>query len=370
MQDQSKYAGFFDVPISQQIMQPLPDLTATNPLWAGSTAGYNGAIQEYMNADHTKASAWDRRWLVNYRHLNPSAGNGPEYRSGPAGTDTLTAVAGTNQVYKITDPYSGGAADPKQIPFILFAGRFLLKDVSSPTTSQNTITDATNFSACYALHAGECRTDSSAGDRYVSVPFAAGENQCLTNQYEEVAPCFFNASPIAGKIQQMDISGSVDKNGARQRMLPTAFTGIGGQYQYSEPKMSPDGAWMFVPCWWLNGVRSEVCGVYLPPFPVADSAVRSTFVPHDVNVSGVAGDQVRLCWGYAENGPVDGSTNSLYPTTRQERGCSRGRRFHCGGRERSRFHQDRQRHPRRVEIRVRFGRVQRVGRCRAISRLR
>ena len=107
LQDQSKYAGFFDVPISQQIMQPLLDLTASNPLWAGSTAGFNGAIQEYMNADHTKASAWDRRWLVNYRHLNPSAGNGPEYRSGPAGTDTLTAVAGTNQVYKITDPVFG-----------------------------------------------------------------------------------------------------------------------------------------------------------------------------------------------------------------------------------------------------------------------
>ena len=64
--------------------------------------------------------------------------------------------------------------------------------------------------------------------------------------------------------------------GLHQRMLSTAFTGIGGQYQYSEPKMSPDGAWMFVPCWWVNGVRSEVCGVYLPPLPVADSVVRTS----------------------------------------------------------------------------------------------
>jgi hypothetical protein len=122
----------------------------------------------------------------------------------------------------------------------------------------------------------------------------------------------------------MDVSGPFDQNGAHQRMLPTAFTGIGGQYQYSAPKMSPDGAWMFVPCWWLNGVRSEVCGVYLPPFPVEDSVVRSSFIQQDVNVSGIAGDQVRLCWGYAENGPVDGSPNSLYPTSRQERGCSIG----------------------------------------------
>ncbi|HLK22487.1 MAG TPA: hypothetical protein VKT81_26255 [Bryobacteraceae bacterium] len=324
LEDQSKFAGFFDVPILQQVMQPLPDLTAVNPLWAGSTSGYNGNLQNYMNADQVSASAWDRRWVVNYRHLNPSTGNGPEFRSSPGGNDVLTPVSGTNQVYKITDPYSGGVADPKRLPFITFAGRFLLKDISNPTTSQHTLTDATNFSACYALRPGECRTDSNAGDHYVSVPFAAGENQCLTNQYEEVAPCFFNSSPVAGRIQQMDISGPFDKSGAHQRMLPTAFTGIGGQYQYSEPKMSPDGSWMFLPCWWLNGVRSEVCGVYLPPFPVADSVVRSSFIQYDLNVSGVAGDQVRACWGYAENGPVDGSTNSLYPTSRQERGCSIG----------------------------------------------
>jgi hypothetical protein len=324
LQNQSEFAGFFDLPITSQVMQPLPDLTAVNPVWAGSTAGYNGVIQDYMNADQVSATAWDRRWVVNYRHLNPSAGSGPEYRSSPGGTDTLTPVAGTNQVYKITDPYSGGAADPKNLPFILFAGRFLLKDISNPTTTQHTITDATSFSACYAMNAGECRTDSSAGDHYVSVPFSAGENQCLTNQYEEVAPCFFNSSPEAGKIQQMDISGPFDKNGLHQRMLPTAFTGIGGQYQYSEPKMSPDGAWMFVPCWWLNGIRSEVCGVYLPIFPVADSVARTSYVPQDLNISGTSGDQVRVCWGYAENGPVDGSPNSLFPTSRQERGCSIG----------------------------------------------
>jgi hypothetical protein len=184
LQNQSDYAGFYDLPISQLVMQPLPDLTAVNPVWAGSMAGYNGAIQTYMNADQVSASAWDRRWVVNYRHLNPSAGNGFEYRSSPGGSDTLAPVSGTNQVYKITDPYSGGAADPKQLPFVLFAGRFLLKDISNPDTTQHTITDSTSFSACYAIHAGECRADSSAGDHYVSVPFAAGENQCLTNQYE------------------------------------------------------------------------------------------------------------------------------------------------------------------------------------------
>jgi len=316
------YAGFYDLPISQQIMQPLPDLTASLPLWAGSTAGYNGFVQTYMNNDQTVAPAWERRWVVNYRHLNPSAGVGPEWRVAVENTN-LTLMPGTNQVYKITDSISGGPPDPKNLPFILFAGRFLLKDISSPAIG-NTISDTTNFSACYALHAGECRTGSSAGDHYVSVPFAAGENQCLSNQYEEVAPCFFNATPTAGKIEQMDISGPLDKNGNRQRMLPTAFAGIGGQYQYSEPKMSPDGAWMFVPCWWLNGVRTEVCGVYMAPFPASNSTNRTTFIPYDINVSGSPGDQARICWGYAENGPVDGSTNSLYPTTRQERGCSIG----------------------------------------------
>jgi len=324
LQDQTKYAGFYDSPAAQQIMQPLPDIGVVNPLWVGSASGYTGAIQQYMNNDQLSASSWDRRWVVNYRHLNPSAGNGPEYRSSPGATDVLTPVAGTVQVYKITDPYSGGAPDPKQLPFVLFAGRFLLHDVSSPNTASNTITDGTSFAACYAINAGECVMGSSTGDHYVSVPFAAGENQCLTNQYEEVAPCFFNASAVAGKIQQFDVSGAFEGAGLRQRTLSTAFTGIGGQYQYSAPKMSPDGAWMFVPCWWLNGVRSEVCAVSMPPFPSSDSVARTGFVPHDVYVSGAPGDQVRLCWGYAENGPVDGSAASLYPTARQERGCSIG----------------------------------------------
>ncbi|HEV2200140.1 MAG TPA: hypothetical protein VGR73_09980 [Bryobacteraceae bacterium] len=322
-QDQSKYAGFYDVPVLQQVMRPLPDLTAVAPAWAGSAAGYSGPIQTYMNNDQVSAAPADRTWVVNYRHLNPSSGSGPEYRTS-LGPNNPAPVAGTTQVYKLGDPYSGGPADPKRLPFILFAGRFLLRDISGPATAQNIITDETNFAACYALKAGECRTDSAAGDRYISVPFAAGETQCLVNQYEEAAPCFTNASPVAGKVQQMDISGPFDGSGARQRMLPTAFTGIGGIYQFSGPKVTPDAAWMLVPCWWLNGVRSEVCGVYLPPLPASDGTVRSDFVPYDVNVPGQPGDQVRVCWGYAENGPVDGSTNSLYPTSRQERGCSTG----------------------------------------------
>ena len=204
---------------------------------------------------------------------------------------------------------------------LLFAGRFLLKDISNPNTTQHTITDATNFSACYAIHAGECRTDSNAGDRYVSVPFAAGENQCLTNQYEEVAPCFFNASPVAGKIQQMDISGSFDQNGARQRMLPTAFTGIGGQYQYSAPK--DESGWRMDVRALLVAQRSSFgslrrLSAALPGGGFSCQILLSC--QQDLNVSGTAGDQVRLCWGYAENGPVDGSSNSLYPTSGRSAG--------------------------------------------------
>lgn len=327
LQDQSKLAGFFDTPVEQQVMQPLPDLTAHSPAWANFTSGYAGPLQDYMNNDQVDGSPASRTWVVDYRHLNPSAGDGFEYRtivtpSAPAASPSLSPVPGTQQVYKIADAYSAGPADPKRVPFTLFAGRFLLRDISSPVTSQPTITDQTNFSACYALNAGECRMDSNAGDRYVSVPFANRDGQCLVNQYEEVAPCFFNSIPVGGKIQQMDVSGAYDATGARQRMLPPAFTGIGGQYQFSEPKMSPDGAWMFLPCWWLNGVRSDVCAEYLPPLPSSDGVVRSNLVPYTLNVSGQPGDMVRVCWGYAENGPVDGSPNTLFPTPRAERGCS------------------------------------------------
>jgi hypothetical protein len=60
----------------------------------------------------------------------------------------------------------------------------------------------------------------------------------------------------------------------------------------------------------------------LPPLPPWDGTVRSALVPYVVNVSGQPGDMVRVCWGYAENGPVDGAPNSLFPMPRRERGCS------------------------------------------------
>ncbi|MCC6392557.1 MAG: hypothetical protein IT167_18295 [Bryobacterales bacterium] len=321
LQTQTWYASLFDLPRVDTFMQPLVNRTVKYPAWAGSTAHVGeGTLQTYMDYEHTLAPGIERKWVVNYRHLNPSLGSGAEFRTG-MGPYTMTGVPGTSNVYKITDPYSLGAANPKILPFVLFAGRYLLRDISSPDTGSHTITDGTSYAACYALRAGECRTDSAAGDRYVSVPRASGSTQCLTNQYEENAPCFFNASPAVGKIQQVRIAEGPDTTGAGYRMLSNAFVGIGGEYQFSAPKMSPDGSWMFVPCWWLNGVRSEICGVQVPPSPPDDTIQRNNYVPYQVTLSGQLGDQVRVCWGYAENGPVDGSPSSLYPTPRRERGC-------------------------------------------------
>ena len=236
----------------------------------------------------------------------------------PAWRDALTPVAGTAQVYTITDPYSGGPPDPKQLPFVLFAGRFLLERYQQSQHGRE------HDNRCHQFRRVlRDSTPENAGpipapaDHYVSVPFAAGENQCLTNQYEEVAPCFFNASPIAGKIQQIDVSGKFDGDGLRQRMLSTSIhrnrRAVSILRPQNESRRRLDvRAVLVAERRAIGSVRGLDSAVSRAGF----ASENRLCVPHDVTLSGSPGDQVRICWGYAENGPVDGSADSLYPTPR------------------------------------------------------
>ncbi len=63
---------------------------------------------------------------------------------------------------------------------------------------------------------------------------------------------------------------------------------------------------------WMDGRRSDVMGVQLPPWPNEDSIVRNTFVKVPVKLSGQAGTSVRIRFGY---------NPSLFCSSRQEQ-CS------------------------------------------------
>jgi hypothetical protein len=78
---------------------------------------------------------------------------------------------------------------------------------------------------------------------------------------------------------------------------------------------------------WVDGARTGLWLMALPPFPAYDGIPRQNFVPLDFEVPGGAGPwnapNARIRFGYAENGPA----GSFYCTSRQEECSTEGTPF-------------------------------------------
>ncbi len=107
----------------------------------GSFAGVPGtiALQGYPSVHQLTAPQSEQKWMLNFRHLNPSDGVGPEVSS-DVGPVSYNQVPGTNGVYRFTSV--NGGLNYKLVPVIAYAGYHLLQEVSSPAKG-NIITDST-----------------------------------------------------------------------------------------------------------------------------------------------------------------------------------------------------------------------------------
>jgi hypothetical protein len=215
-------------------------------------------------------------------------------------------------VYRINNPMAG--FDRKRLPYIAWAGRYWLRDISGPDTQ---IGDADLFSYCVAARAGECRPDSQVNDVFMNVPgatIASPQPFCATNSYGVNHPCFATASPIGAWVVQWDIT-KADENGRFFRRITMGLSGPGRQYTFSNSRAMPDGKWTFVPGYWLDGFRLDLLVAKLPPWPAMDTTRRSDFVPiqRTLNPASSA-PQARVRFGYAENG----SPESYFCTPRRE----------------------------------------------------
>ncbi len=322
-----RYAIQFDKPFVNTIYQPIPaGSVSANPAFAGITCGGDGncgpPLQNYGSLLQSKAPPRERVWGLDYRHINPAAGNGAEAdsRVGNGGIGyLLTLQGGTTQTYEVAtdstgkDSLSLGAPDPKRLPMIGAAGRYLLKDYSSATTG-NVFGDLQSYGWCRAYNANECRTGSTAGKLYVSVPSTTAGDSCYSNQYERNIPCVFTNSSATANIMQLDLSVK-DLTGNQQRRLGYGLAGPLRQYQFNNARATPDGKYMIFPGNWVDGQRRELLMAELPPWPNPDSLDRTTFVPIPVAVDADPNaPNARIRFGYRENGPPD----NFYCTTRQE----------------------------------------------------
>jgi hypothetical protein len=294
------------------------------PTFAG--VNVNNQQQSYANLTNSNAPLTERVWMIDDRSLNPPGGTGAEYSESclNSGLNMTGPVTGTTQVYTVQDSMSGMAPNPKVIPLVGYAGRYNLHDISGPSS---VISDATPFAMCYAYQSGECRSGSPAGTIYVSVPHAESTYNCiLSDQNLRNTPAVFSVASVSGEITQTDITKN-DTEGIFWRKLGMMWRGPGRQYQFNHAWSMVDGQAVMYRGEWVDGTRTGLWLMALPPFPQFDGILRQNFVPLAFEVPGGAGPwnapNARIRFGYAENGPA----GSFFCTSRQEECSTEGAPF-------------------------------------------
>lgn len=301
---------------ASRFSQPVPEQFGRAAMYAqqqtrSSFAGVSQQsgvdVQSYPNKGQWTAPVSEQVWALDLRHYNPSTGSGSENGAG-IWNQSYALVAGTTKIYKINNPGVYG----KTLPYLSWAGRFLLKDMSGPTA---VITDADEWRYCVAWRAGECREGSSVNDTFVNVPRASLSTSCIVNQYAENYPCFNNGYSFGAWATQHDVSRD-DPAGVNSRRLTMAFTGPGRQYQFKNLHATPSGRWAFFESGWIDGVRDDMLLVKLPPWPnTQPDGTRNGFVPIQVDLPpNEQYSKARIRFGYAENGPA----SSFFCTSRRE----------------------------------------------------
>jgi len=307
----------FNRPMSQQI----GSFASANTFQFGSFAGMSGAmaLQGYPSVHQLMAPPTEKVWMLDFHHLNPSYGSGAEVVS-DVGAVSYNLVSGTKGVFRFTSV--NGGLNYKSVPVIAYAGYHLLQDISSPAKG-NVITDSTPWQYCVVLNAGECQTGSAAGQVYMSVPqtVVRGDQNCVSNWYEDNFPCVFTPSAQAGFAIQRDISRS-DPAGVYWRRMTMGLSGPGRQFQFGSFIPDPTGAWAFIQGYWLDGVRNDLLIARLPTWPNPQDVTtdRSNFVMRPVTAGPNTNlPNARVRFGYAENGPPAG----FFCTPRQD-ACATG----------------------------------------------
>jgi hypothetical protein len=310
--------------------QPANHFVTEDPKFTGVDGLSVYALQSYASKHQWLAVGDERRWALDFRHMNGSYGFLEDSPFTALALTSTTLVPGTVHVFKTT--IVGNSVNVKRAPLLGFAGRFLLQEKSSSATG-NTLTDSDIYRFCYAYRDQECRQDAKAGDAFVSVPAATLTGACQAGQLARSIPCLMTSHSLGAWAVQFDTT-QTDTVGGTYRHLTMGFMGPGRQYSYGNLRALPDGKWAMMSGWWIDGVRQDVLLVKLPPYHATSAnasglrsprqaalttnpnrIARTDFVPVEVRVDAVPNaKQAIVDFGYGENG----SPASFFCTARAE----------------------------------------------------
>jgi hypothetical protein len=281
-----------------EIGQPADTFISTSAQFGGVNGVPFDFLQSYVSKHQWTAQDPERRWVLDFRHLNGASGTPEDSTFTTLAPTVATPVPSTSNVYQLSIL---GQVNVKKIPLLGFAGRFLLREKSSPILG-NTLTDADTYRFCYAYKDGECRTGSTAGQAFVSVPSASLTGFCQAGQYARNIPCLMTEHPLGAWAVQFD-SSKQDPTGSSIRRLTMGLSGPGRQYAYGNLRALPDGKWALMSGWWVDGVRQDILLVKLPSYTENDATYRQDFTPVTVKVGALDGaTQAAVDFGYAEYG--------------------------------------------------------------------
>jgi hypothetical protein len=262
-------------------------------------SGASGGLQSYPSLAQLKASGANRYWMLDNHHIEAAGWS-----------RSMNLVSGQSYTYQLGII---GAVDIKRLPIIAWSSHYLLRDISGPGSL---ISDATPWTYCYAYRAGECRPGSTAGQLFVSAPNITGSSTACAgfDHWADVGgiPCAVSGGhAVSWTFQKL-----LDGYGGITRRLSLGLTGHNRQVQFYRADASPEGRWVRLPGYWIDGVRTDFLLAKTPSVEPVDSIRRNTFQRVEIKVPAVSGaTQAVIDFGYEEFG----ARTDFYCTTRKER---------------------------------------------------
>ncbi len=188
----------------------------------------------------------------------------------------------------------------KQVPTLAISGGRAILDISGPS-SRIGDTAADGFKYCVALVAGECRTDSAAGEIFVNAPqvwktYCAGADGPVPHLFDL---CIGNLGGFQQAMVQADLTGR------RPRAITYGLAGTRNSFFYSTAKSLPDASWALFSWGVVQPGFGDLTNVWMAKLsPYLDDGVnRSTFVTMPVSLTAPAGTvTAAIEFGYLENG--------------------------------------------------------------------
>ncbi len=295
------YCGTSNLSAAASVGIPFVNSATGNPTFAGVGNTGNYYLQSYQNATY-KPGVLPLPVFTDVKSILPGGPAQPESIANSYGNSfTMTLVSGTIHSYLVSSDCCVASPDYKRQGLQGYAGRFWMKDVSSPTTF-GSAADLPNWSVCVVRNVNECMFGSTVGQYYLSAPQADIQTNCISANFGNAVPCLSAFGVVLGQFYQFrnDLSDLV---GAGYRKFGFAHGHVGGQYGFTNCRFTPDGQFEMCPGYWMDGVRTDWIAMRTGQLPPVDSINRTNFVNVPVSVQPLGGAMyVRARFGYLENG--------------------------------------------------------------------